>query len=139
MSRISGALATAFANDPANLFFLAKFEFDSGTIRYTTRIEGITWDGQAWDGVGGLMMFDFPDETGEVRATGGTIELNKRLRPCGSGTGRHENFQGHGRSSSYYRRDFTVVGRAHRSKGVGQIAALCDEWGARAGPNGKSN
>lgn len=76
MSRISAALAAAFGQDPVPIFILAEFEFDSGAVRLTTNTQDIVWGGKIWQGVGGLLGFNFPDETGEVRATGGTITLN---------------------------------------------------------------
>lgn len=76
MSRISSALASAFGADPVRIFILAEFQFDSGTVRLTTHTSNITWNGYTWTAAGGLLAFDFPEETGEVRATGGTITLS---------------------------------------------------------------
>ena len=76
MARISAALASAFGADPVRLFVLAEFQFDSGTLRLTTHTSSITWNTYTWQAAGGLLGFDFPEETGEVRATGGNITLS---------------------------------------------------------------
>lgn len=93
MSRISAALAAAFGADPVPIFILAEFEFDSGVIRLSTTTTSVSWDGKTWQGVGGLLAFEFPEETGEVRATGGTIELNG-LDPSIIAIADTENYQG---------------------------------------------
>lgn len=93
MSRISAALAAAFGADPVPIFILAKFSFDSGTIRLSTTVTDVSWDSQTWQGVGGLLAFNFPEETGEVRATGGSIELNG-LDPSIIAIADTENYQG---------------------------------------------
>ena len=93
MSRISAALAAAFGSDPVPIFALAQFEFDSGTVRLSTLTRDITWNGFTWSGAGGLLGFNLPSETVEVRATGGSIELNG-IDPSYLAIADTENFQG---------------------------------------------
>lgn len=76
MSRISAALLAAFGQDPVPIFALVELLFDSGAVRLSTLTQDVTWNGYTWQGMGGLLGFNFPSETIEVKAAGGSIELN---------------------------------------------------------------
>lgn len=76
MSRVSPALAAAFAAAHVNLFALVRFEFDSGVLRLSTLPRDLSWNSETWLAAGGLLGFDFASETVEVRSTGGTISLS---------------------------------------------------------------
>lgn len=93
MSRISTALATAFGTDAVPIFILLELQFDSGTVRLSTLIQSLTWNTYTWTPAGGNLKFNFPDETGEVRATGGSIELSG-LDPSYIALADTENYQG---------------------------------------------
>lgn len=93
MSRVSAALATALGTDPVSLVALVKLEFDSGTVRLHTGIGDLVYGGENYEGAGGLLSLNFPSETAEVRATGGTIALSG-LDPSILAIADTENYQG---------------------------------------------
>lgn len=93
MSRISAALAAAFGADPVPIFALAKFEFDSGTVRLWTGVGDLTYAAELYLGVGGLLSLNLPSEAVEIRATGGSVEL-AGLDPSILALADTENYQG---------------------------------------------
>ena len=93
MSRVSAALAAAFGGATVPIFLLVRLEFDSGTVRLSTLTYDLSWNSETWLGAGGLLGFAFPDETVEVKATGGTLELNG-LDASYLALADTENFQG---------------------------------------------
>lgn len=93
MSRISVALAAAFAADPVRMCALAKLEFDSGTVRLWTGVGDLTYAAELYIGAGGLLSIDLPSEAVEIRSTGGTLEL-AGLDPSILALADTENYQG---------------------------------------------
>lgn len=77
MSRLSTALAAAFAGGEVQMLALVRAEFDSGTIRLWTGTGALSWNSETWTGAGGVITnISLPSETAEIRTSGGSITLN---------------------------------------------------------------
>lgn len=77
MSRISAALAAAFAGAAVQMLALVRAEFDSGTLWLWTGRGDLSWNSETWSGAGGhIAQINLPTESAEIKAAGGSITLN---------------------------------------------------------------
>jgi hypothetical protein len=73
---LTGATIAAFDAAHATVIAFARFDFSSGTTRYTTAGHDVEWGGVVWQGVGGLASIEEVRESDDLEAHGLKITLS---------------------------------------------------------------
>jgi hypothetical protein len=77
MSRdLSAATSVALALTELHPAILYEGEFTGGFVRLWSGLGDLSFNGQTWTGAGDLLGFTLPDETTEIRASGGKVSLS---------------------------------------------------------------
>jgi hypothetical protein len=73
---LTAGLQTEVAAESLRPIILYEGVFTGGTVRLWSGIGDLSWNGQTWTGAGNLLGFQLPDETTEIRASGGKVSLS---------------------------------------------------------------
>jgi hypothetical protein len=77
MPRNLTAQVQAILSGPnAEAVYLMQFEFSGTTLRITTHVDDISWNGQTWTGIGGTITFTSVDETTDDKGQGVEMKLS---------------------------------------------------------------
>lgn len=76
MKTLSSTLSTLFAGEHAGTVAFVELQFTSGTHRYCTAGQTITWNGSDWTGVGAIASIEPIKESESLQATGLRMSLS---------------------------------------------------------------
>lgn len=76
MKLAAGSAQTILESSTPRGVLFVKLDFDSGTQRLTTASDTVSWDGQSWIGLGGLLGVEPLRDTESTEIVGGTLKLS---------------------------------------------------------------
>lgn len=73
---IDAAMLADLSADMAELVHFVELQFSSGTVRYTTATRDITWNGNTWQAVGGVLTLQPVTESPDLSPTQTQITMS---------------------------------------------------------------
>lgn len=67
---------TAIESPTSEMVHLLEFDFSSGIVRLNTGAQDVSWNGQTWEAVGGLLEMGGVEETNDARGQGVDVRLS---------------------------------------------------------------